>query len=519
MVKDATQSQQGGLSRQALRVVIERRRQNDLVRKQEFDQLRKIRRCEIPANTNPAGRLPLGQSRSSANPDERSETLKKIDEIEAQMSRQWWKEKQSGMATPMHSSIELPDSSEISDSSSPTLMGYCDSEPSFQAMPGLSEKHLNEEEGQVRQALTEPSARVADPVLEEAAIHFANGDDAGAEASLLTALQTHSSSPERVAVWAQALFEVYRFTDQTERFKSLAIDCASRFGIEAPAWFSTPELLVRKALVPAATAGQSDQQPKWVCPAILTPDALAQLPGVLAGALPPAALDWRAITSFEAPALSQLGNLFASWCDTPMKMHFIGHEVLGKALKSITPCSDKSVSSLNWELRMAALRVMGLRDAFELVALDYCVTYEVSPPVWKAALCTCVLDLGRSRQAYGVGPLALTPEANANGTGIFSAALSSPGEVFVELAGEVVGDAADALALLEAAREGSNPLLISCARLIRVDFSAAGSLLNWIAAQQASGYTVQFIDVSRINAAFFDVIGITEHARVIVRSN
>jgi hypothetical protein len=43
--------------------------------------------------------------------------------------------------------------------------------------------------------------------------------------------------------------------------------------------------------------------------------------------------------------------------------------------------------------------------------------------------------------------------------------------------------------------------------------------LNWIAAQQASGYTVQFIDVSRINAAFFDVIGITEHARVIVRSN
>ncbi len=57
----------------------------------------------------------------------------------------------------------------------------------------------------------------------------------------------------------------------------------------------------------------------------------------------------------------------------------------------------------------------------------------------------------------------------------------------------------------------------SCARLIRIDFSAAGTLLNWVTARQAEGRQVQFIEVHRLVAAFFNVIGISEHARVIAR--
>ena len=32
---------------------------------------------------------------------------------------------------------------------------------------------------------------------------------------------------------------------------------------------------------------------------------------------------------------------------------------------------------------MAALRVMHRADEFELLALNYCITYEVSPPPWE----------------------------------------------------------------------------------------------------------------------------------------
>ena len=62
-------------------------------------------------------------------------------------------------------------------------------------------------------------------------------------------------------------------------------------------------------------------------------------------------------------------------------------------------------------------------------------------------------------------------------------------------------------------------MVISCARLIRIDFSAAGTLLNWATARQAEGRQVQFVEVHRLVAAFFNVIGIAEHARVIARSD
>ena len=64
---------------------------------------------------------------------------------------------------------------------------------------------------------------------------------------------------------------------------------------------------------------------------------------------------------------------------------------------------------------------------------------------------------------------------------------------------------------------GADMMLISCAKLIRVDFSAAGTLLNWVSARQAENRTVQFSEVNRLVAAFFNVIGITEQAAVVIR--
>jgi ABC-type transporter Mla MlaB component len=87
----------------------------------------------------------------------------------------------------------------------------------------------------------------------------------------------------------------------------------------------------------------------------------------------------------------------------------------------------------------------------------------------------------------------------------------------VELAGQILGDASEALDLLESRLLGADVMVISCARLIRIDFSAAGTLLNWVTARQAEGRQVQFIEVHRLVAAFFNVIGISEHARVIPR--
>jgi hypothetical protein len=76
--------------------MIERKRRNDFVRKREFDMLRKMRRSEVLAGQDPGLRPSFFQSSMPSKPDDRATTLKKIDEIEAQMSMQWWKTKHGG---------------------------------------------------------------------------------------------------------------------------------------------------------------------------------------------------------------------------------------------------------------------------------------------------------------------------------------------------------------------------------------------------------------------------------------
>ena len=59
---------------------------------------------------------------------------------------------------------------------------------------------------------------------------------------------------------------------------------------------------------------------------------------------------------------------------------------------------------------------------------------------------------------------------------------------------------------------------VSCAKLIRVDFIAAGDLLNWVLAKRTENRTVTFLDAHRMVALFFGAMGINEHATVKVRT-
>lgn len=58
---------------------------------------------------------------------------------------------------------------------------------------------------------------------------------------------------------------------------------------------------------------------------------------------------------------------------------------------------------------------------------------------------------------------------------------------------------------------------ISCALLIRVDFVAAGDLLNWVISKRAEQRQVTFTDVNRLVALMFGAMGINEHVSTQLR--
>lgn len=568
--------QEGGYSKESLKEMIERKRQNDFVRKREFDHLRKLRLREPLTNHDQGGRPSFFQSSVTSNHEERAETLKKIDEIEAQMSHQWWKGKQDdgsvrpSSRAPLRAPPDDPDSvpSTTTSDDSKFVRTEASAMPPSAQWPDSPSKHAPTPASEA--AITLPAEiqpvspvvskyrpisrpqpfqaqasrgpigagfstnrlfaveladRLTDPDLEEAAIRFANGDDAGAEEALLAALQGDNLPPESAEAWMSALFDLYRATGQQARFDNVALEFANRFGRSAPAWFSTPDLLKRKGAEPAKTdrkALGASSPPAWSCPATLTVQALEQLQMVMQrGSASPLLLNWQALVAIAPEAMPGLAQLFSGLCSAPLQLVFRGHESLEHVLRLITPSGDRSCSPTNWQLRMDALRVMRRQDEFELVALEYCVTFEVSPPSWQDVRCSCELE-GASVANAGSSPA--TEEHPRSGWGdsgvTVSAPLGADGEApaVVELTGEIVGDAADALAQLEAGMEGATRMVVSCARLIRVDFSAAGSILNWVAVQQAKGCQVEFRNVSCIVAAFFNVIGINEYARVVPRN-
>ncbi|MEK9953652.1 MAG: STAS domain-containing protein, partial [Curvibacter sp.] len=371
-----------------------------------------------------------------------------------------------------------------------------------------------------------PTDNLTDPDLEDAAIRFANGDDAGAEGSLMAALGSDKLHPELAETWMSALFDLYRATGQQARFDSVALEFAGRYGRSAPAWFSMPDLLGRRKSSPPAPPrpGASAASPAdWSSPAQLGGAALEELRALtrVPGAL---VLDWQGLATIGPDAVPALARQVAQWCLTPAALVFRGHGSLERALLALTPSGDRTVDPVCWQLRMDALRIMRLQDAFELVALDYCVTYEVSPPSWQEPRCSCELE-GLSDPAEAEAedirsrwdePHSMWDDPLRHLTS--PVGLEEPPPAVVELYGEILGDAADVLAKLEKGMEGSTRMVVSCARLIRVDFSAAGSILNWVAEQQGQGCQVQFRDVNRMVAAFFNVIGISEHARVVPRA-
>jgi hypothetical protein len=88
----------------------------------------------------------------------------------------------------------------------------------------------------------------------------------------------------------------------------------------------------------------------------------------------------------------------------------------------------------------------------------------------------------------------------------------------VELSGQLVGDIGVTLGKIDV-QLGRAPIVnVSCAKLIRVDFIAAGDLLNWVLARRSENRAVTFIEAHRLVALFFGAMGITEHAKVKVRT-
>ncbi len=519
------------LTKQQLKAMVERKRHNDLLRKREFDLLRKLRRRDPSAEQEVAGHPSLFNSVLPAQGPAQlpQETLQQIADIEADMSMDWWqtgkRQSSPGALAPIR----------VQPKAGGTPSGTGKPNPDLAAHPGAAGASSGTA---VRATGTATLGAVAapadadppvhndrDPALEQAAALFAQGKEAEAEATLLDAIAPLGDRHDHIDTWL-VLFDYYRATGQAASFESLALEFAQHFARSAPAWFSMPEGVPPPQVWPASDPATRPLD--WSCPETLSCFAAMALAASTPRVPGQWRVDWSMLTRIDGGAVEPLLMLLRTWRDEPLQLQFIQPERLQRVLAQATPIGDPTVRIAWWHLRLEVCRLMGQVEAFDQVALDYCVTYERSPPSWEPARCayTPVDTLGFPQldlsppDSQVVDTALLGPSAYRQSEWHSMATpLSGATVVDAPLSGVLVGDAPAALAHLSALCAGSDALRLDCSHLVRVDVAAAGALLNWVVAQRAERRTVAFTQVHRLLAPLFGVVGIEACAAVEVRTD
>ena len=528
-----------------LKAMIERKRRNDFVRKREFDMLRKVRRegltSEQLAALGGSSRLDDSEARvadSGARPD--SGVKAKIDEIEQQMVGDTYAGAGPGAMRRSPDFYNAP--------TEPAAMGLTPSRAAGlspadggrveeflagrakEATPGaspaavmnaglspLTSIKIDAGSADFAHAFTAELGDVAhDPELDEAVIAFANADFEQCEQALLTLTAPGGARAQHAETWL-VLFDLYRAIGQQHKFESLALDYAQQFGWSAPQWFSMPKLVAEAASDERPSTPRIEGQVGWVCPEHVDAEEVAVLASLSLQMPLPWVFDWTGLRSIDAEACGRLSELFRGWIPQRLDMRWLGGERLFAVLAESAPNGVRDADPAYWQVRLDALRMTNRPDQYDEAAIDYCVTYEVSPPSWEPARCQV--------RVSGVGTTTSSPPlsvvSDVSTSFLESRLTEDTGMVqvgTVELSGQLVGDIGPTLKKMDAELGLASIVNVSCARLIRVDFIAAGDLLNWVLARRSENRSVRFIEAHRMVALFFGAMGINEHAKVKVRT-
>ena len=324
----------------------------------------------------------------------------------------------------------------------------------------------------------EPEIDPVDADAQEAAILFANAQDSAARTVLENAVRHHvGASSERL--W-RMLFDLYHLLGDQVAFEALSVDYARAFEKSPPAWRSAPS-----APKPAAPSAGSTLFKGELCGDNLA--GFAELERAAAGKRQ-LRLDLSRVRRFDAAGCGQLLAALQRLRKGGCSIELLGRDALGALLVgSVVP--GRAEDQECWLLQLELFQQRGESEAFENLAIDYAVTFEVSPPSWEAA-----------RVAAPEVAKAVVAERDNTGP-----------EAYV-LEGEYKGVR---FADLGAYAETHDPVLIDCVGLKRIDFVSAGALLNVLTGVRSKGRQIVFHQPHHLAAELFGVVGLHAVASIV----
>jgi anti-anti-sigma regulatory factor len=321
-------------------------------------------------------------------------------------------------------------------------------------------------------------------VLENAALLFANGQDAEARELLEQGVQTDQDTKLSPLAWL-ALFDLMQRANDRAGFDQLAMQYVLQFERSAPSW----EEQDRPAAGEAAAAGGG----YIAVTGKLSSHSSAQLEGLkraLEKCVPRARIDLSSVTGFDDDGAKMLAADLARARRQRMELAIQRPDKLRAALEQAV-AKGREGGEGAWLLALELMQWHHEQATFDERAVEFAVAFELSPPSWEPP--------PRSRAGNES-----TPGSEAR---VPSAASASPDAVMFE--GVLAGASPAALARLAEFANRDAVVPVDMTRVERIDFICAGALLNAINRIEGQGKAVQILGATPIVRALLLLIGIS----------
>ncbi len=406
-----------------------------------------------------AQRDPLHIAQLDRQRDIARATVLKIDAIEAAMAADMFDE-------PAFRRPPRP--------ASPAVIAAAPAAPSPALLPDCAVTELLEDDDTPAEAVAAETA----PVVEEAAILYANGQPDEA-CRLLAGAVAGQAGTDRTAWWM--LFDLYGVLGRQEAFDSLSIDYASIFETSPPPW--NPVL---------ADAGSAALQgggvvSTAVLAGVLDAAAGAQIArlGTVADGAAVLRLDFSRVAGVEPEGCAPLLDMLRI-VQRGRELILAGAEELLAHVRGIVDVGRRDEGEAPWLLMLELLRLLNREKDFEEASMDYCVTFEVSPPPFTPP-----------------GKVASTPRQ-----------VAAPAADRYLLPRTIEGDPEGTWSTIRAHAEHCAILVFDCSRLARIDYPAAGHLLALLQQLATPGRRIEFRELNHLVAALLRLLGYGGTARL-----
>lgn len=327
--------------------------------------------------------------------------------------------------------------------------------------------------------------------IEEAAILFANGQTDEALARTKKAIDAEQLGAWQLQMWLM-LFDLLQHLGRKQEFEERSLDFVVKFERSPPIWIDAPTATVRQN--PSMRTGGAAHVALSGVLGAKSASALEQLKKA-AERQPRLRLDFSKLQSIEAAGCTLLRDTLRVFKAAKKDTYLTGEERIIKLLRETAKAGDASVDSAVWLLLLDLYQMLGKQVEFEEAAVDYAVTFEVSPPSWE-----------EPPKRSGPAPLEVSQPLT----------LEAGDEAF-HVVGEVAGQSDQLFTDIAAYVGQANPIVLDFFATKRIDFVNAGRLLNVLEKQAAEGKQAVIRGAREMIIALFAVMGIPKVARIIPR--